>query len=243
MRLCIFCGQRAETLEDAWPRWLFRLLGPPIRAEVWFGPDGERKEWSGAPIRVRCVCAACNNGWMSQLEGRIRPLIGSMMHDLSIRLDRTEQHLIAAWCMKTAMVFEWTNPGTPRFYSKTEREHLRLDLSIPDDTLLWLGRQYRSNFTYCHGRRLFGPIPKDEPVLGEGYVTTFAASRLVLQVITVRRYPEHQRRLVTLRAKPGPWDRGLLRVWPASPSIRWPSAWSFGEPDLEPFSERFRNPA
>jgi hypothetical protein len=67
---------------------------------------------------------------MSQLEGRIHPLIGSMMHDLSIRLDRTEQHLIAAWCVKTAMVFEWTNPGPRRFYSKTEREHLRLDLSI-----------------------------------------------------------------------------------------------------------------
>lgn len=246
MRLCIFCDQKATTLEHACPAWMDALLGGFFKAEAWFGPEAVRKEWGGAPVKVRYLCASCNDGWMSRLEGQVRPFIGAMMNDVAIRLDRGDQHLVAAWCMKTAMVFECTKPDKSHFYTRAEREHLRSSLNLPTGTALWIGRQHRSDFTYCHARQLRGTRPGDEAVLSEGHVTTFAAGRVVLQILTVRRAPEYEGRLrqITLDATPGPWSRrggrGLIQIWPASPSIRWPPDWSFGEPDLDPFCERFR---
>lgn len=242
MRHCIFCNGRATTSEHAWPEWLIESLGRATRAEAWLGPDAERREWGGAPVEAKYLCAGCNNGWMCDLEGQVRLFMGAMMHDLSLRLDRTQQHLLAAWCMKTTMVFECTKPDKAYFYTKAEREQLRSSLSIPDSTMVWLGRQHRSNFTYCDARKVSESRPREKRVLSEGYVTTFAAGRLVLQTITLRRDPEWLGRLLTLDANTGPWaqGRGLVKAWPPSPSLRWPPGWSFDEPDLEPFSARFR---
>ena len=79
MRTCLFCDQKAKTLEHVWPAWLNESLGvsSPSRVEAWLGPEAERKEWHDAPIQIRAVCASCNNGWMSRLEGKARPLIGA----------------------------------------------------------------------------------------------------------------------------------------------------------------------
>lgn len=244
MRRCIFCEGKATTSEHAWPAWLIKLLGTVTKAEVWLDPDVEPKEWV-APIKVKCLCAHCNNGWMSNLESQVRPLIGAMMHDVTLRLDRTQQHLVAAWCMKTTMVFERTNPRREYFYTQSERELLRSNLSIPDGTLIWLGRQHQSDFTYCQGRKLW-TRPHAGKVLSAGFVTTLAAARLVLQAITVRlAAADHPPIRVQLHeTRPGPWSnsRGLIRAWPSAASIRWPPAWSFGEPDIELFSRRFGAP-
>ena len=188
MRLCIFCDQKATTLEHSWPAWMDALLGGFFKAEAWF------------------------------------------------RLDGGDQHLVAAWCMKTAMVFECTKPDKSHFYTRAEREHLRSSLNLPAGTALWIGRQHRSDFTYCHARQLRGTRPGDEVVLSEGHVTTFAAARVVLQILTVRRTPEYEGRLrqITLDATPGPWSRrggrGLIQIWPASPSIRWPRTGALASP-------------
>jgi hypothetical protein len=247
MRHCIFCDGNAETSEHAWPVWLIEALGGTVtKAEAWLGPGAEPKEWAGAPVKVRCVCFQCNNGWMSNLESRVRPLIGAMMQDFTLRLDRTQQHLVAAWCVKTAMVFELTNPLKVNFYTQAERELLRSRLTIPDGTLMWLGRQYQSDFTYCHGRKLW-TRPNEGRVLSEGFVTTLAAARLVLQAITVRLATERPpiSRVQLHETRPGPWGgaRGLVPIWPTTASILWPPAWSFREPDLEPFSQRFGAPS
>jgi hypothetical protein len=107
-----------------------------------------------------------------------------------------------------------------------------------------LGRQHRSDFTYCHGRKLSKERPKEHSVLREGYVTTFVASRLVLQILTVRVNPDFHGRIM-LSTQPGPWDRGrgLTMVWPATPAVQWPPAWSFRESDLDAFALRFRTEA
>jgi hypothetical protein len=161
---------------------------------------------------------------------------------VALRLGRTQQGLLAAWGVKTAMVFECTDPTGAWFYTKAERVHLRTSLSPPLGTLIWLGRHERSNLTFCEARKLFGPRPENDPVLSEGYVITVAVARLVMQILTIRRHAEHEGRFAWVRAKPGPWSQSLVQIWPSQPSIHWPPASSFSEPALDELSQRFTNP-
>lgn len=213
---------------------------------MWFGPDAPRKTWSGAGrsahIRVKYLCETCNNGWMSDLEKEAQPVIRPLMNDISVPLDRWQQYLIALWTIKTAMVFECTIPARERFYSKADRDRLLTAFAPPDGTSMWLGRFERSNLSFIQAVRLFGTIPKANAPLGEGYVVTFALARLAIQILTVRRKPEHRSARVTLAVKPGPWERKLSQIWPIKPPMYWPPARSFSEEGVQELCKRFTNP-
>jgi hypothetical protein len=245
MRACIFCGDKATSLEHAWPLWVVEAIGstPSFTIQVWFGPDAAEKRWGGkgrsAQVRVRHLCRGCNNGWMSDLEKVAQSAIRPLMNDVSIPLDRPAQHLIAVWSMKTAMVFECTDPTKNWFHKQADRQHVRETLALPVGTMVWVGRFERSNVSFVQGMRLFGAMPENNPVLGDGYLTTFAIGRLVVQLLTVRRKPEFQQRRLTLEVNPGPWDEALRQIWPTAPTVQWPPAVSFSEQDLEKLCKRF----
>ena len=72
----MFCGDHADSDEDAWPLWLLRELGQGKKVRIGFErADGAVKTWGGveAGVKVKHVCADCNNGWMSDLEGMAQP--------------------------------------------------------------------------------------------------------------------------------------------------------------------------
>jgi len=64
-------------------------------------------------LKLRKICEACNNGWMSRLEGRVKPLItGLIKKERSIRsLDDDERQTIARWAGKTAIIESRTVPA------------------------------------------------------------------------------------------------------------------------------------
>jgi hypothetical protein len=53
---------------------------------------------------VKMVCAACNDGWLSQLEGVAKPVIASLILGEDRRLPVNDQALIAARTCKTALM-------------------------------------------------------------------------------------------------------------------------------------------
>lgn len=252
MRRCIFCGGRVSSREHAWPEWILDLFTVASRVTFQFGEDSNNsnntRSWRGdgrsAHIRFRHLCGACNHGWLSDLETSVRPIVGPIMHDFSIRLNAGDQARIAAWCVKTAMVFECGNPRNHWFYSDGERAHLRATLLPPAGTLVWLGRHERSDLALCDGRKLFRSESNSPLIVGEGYVTTLAMARLVVQVLTIRRSPEYENQpiRITLDVKRGPWVGSLIQVWPSVTTTRWPPAESFSEIGIERLSERFTNP-
>ncbi len=203
------------------------------------------QEWTitgrSSHIRVRHLCNDCNSGWMSDLENKIRPLLGPLMNDLSFRLDPAQQSLIATWGMKTAMVFQCMGVSREWFYSKAEREHLRSRLSLPANTVVWLGRYERSDISLCEARRLHGPVGVDPTVLRDGYVTTLAVGRLVMQILTLRLTPAQRGPRRDLQARPSRWDQALIQIWPATRLIYWPPTLSLNEPTLASLNERFRS--
>jgi hypothetical protein len=182
---------------------------------------------------------------MSALETEASRVISPLVRDFAVGLDATAQSLVAIWSIKTAMVFECTNPTKHWFYTAAERERVRALLAPPDGTSIWIGRHAQSNVSFGEARRLSGALPKDRSPLSDGYVTTFALARLVIQTLTVRRRPELKVVRTTLHVAPGPWDRSLIRVWPlAAAVIRWPPELSLSEHGLtlEELSARFTPP-
>jgi hypothetical protein len=77
-RQCVFCGSSDLTREHILPDWLTEIgldLEPSIHHA---GPRNRLpRQWSARPYTttVKMVCAACNNGWLSQLAGVAKPVI------------------------------------------------------------------------------------------------------------------------------------------------------------------------
>lgn len=132
MAACIFCGNPANSREDVIPQWLTRaaLEGEIAGLDLEPGADGVHVALGadGEPIReVRGrvgtvylkICSGCNSGWMASLEGRVRPflpqLIGAYPSSYPVgpvlRLDAQARSDLAAWALKTLMVFLHTVPG------------------------------------------------------------------------------------------------------------------------------------
>ncbi len=94
MRLCIFCAAPASSKEDAWPLWLLRKIGKDRPARI----DAERgtqplRSWRvvDTGLTVRFVCEPCNNGWMSELENRVKPIVLRLLDKASTNLTVEEQ--------------------------------------------------------------------------------------------------------------------------------------------------------
>jgi hypothetical protein len=96
-------------------------------------------------LTVNAVCKPCNEGWMARLENQVRPFLTPMIRDgAETVLSREQQFSLARWMLKTAMVFEFTNPATP-FYTFNDRDALRNGLLI-GATVIWIARYEGRNF-------------------------------------------------------------------------------------------------
>jgi hypothetical protein len=109
MRTCMFCGGHPLTNEDAWPLWVSRRLG--LTQPGWV--DGQRgaepaRRWRAIQpgVKLRFVCARCNNGWMSDLENRMKPVFDLLLGNVPVTIDQSAQTTVSAWAVKNAMVFE-----------------------------------------------------------------------------------------------------------------------------------------
>jgi hypothetical protein len=192
-------------------------------------------------IRVKRVCGDCNNGWMSRLENRAKPVIESLIDDRLDALDLKSKESIAAWVVKTAMVLESALPLSEWFFTDQERERLRIDELLPHWTSVWIAKCVEHSGLYSACKRL-----RDTESVRDGTVTasvtTMAFGSLAIQTRTLRvpsRVPPNTR--VTVAERPGPWDELTLQVWPIFiEQVSWPSGMVFrGEGGLHELTERF----
>src|SRR2546427_528905 len=110
---CIFCGSVGPLeREHVFPDWIRRALpvpglrkhrymvGPPLTVTAsWQKPVATR--------RARCVCRACNRGWMKDLEDEVKPVLEVLMRlGTSIVPAGPALRTLAAWTFKTAAVIQ-----------------------------------------------------------------------------------------------------------------------------------------
>jgi hypothetical protein len=242
MRQCFFCSGDADTLEDAWPRWITNQFKSAHSSEMQAERHGVRlRPWRTLQpgLTIRCVCRACNNGWMSQLETRSQHLLQPLLTGERCELGQADQAILARWALKTAMVLEALDGVPQRAYTGVQREQLRTDGAIPWRTTAWLAASADSSwFMSCKNRHLGAGTGKDIA----GASITMAFAHLVLQVLTIR-VPRQvgPATHVTTDVRRGPWDQATIRIWPSQTTeINWPPPLGLnGQTGFDALADRF----
>ena len=226
MPQCPFCTESAKTNEDVWPLWLIQLVGGTRpRTDIRNKRGGVARSWNDPRVKVK-VCKGCNNGWMSDLEQRAKPLIASMARGAACHIAPGEARVLAAWAVKAAMLFEYASSRDGLFYQQSDRAHLKENGEPPTGTAVWLGVAMRSSHhvVYAFG----GEQQHAIPVLGavRAFNPTIVIGHLALQVLSLRferswlpveERPQRQ----TVATNPS----SLVSIWPChlgDEAISWP---------------------
>lgn len=114
---CWFCASREgrKSREHVFPRWLSAHyearaeLVTPVRLSSTTGQELSRRPAKPLSSFV-CgdVCTACNNGWMSQVEEKVRPILTATKR--TGRLSAEDAFDLARWFTKTAAVLNVSQP-------------------------------------------------------------------------------------------------------------------------------------
>jgi hypothetical protein len=87
--------------------------------------------------RLKVVCRTCNNGWMSRMENRTRPILMRLIQGIPHRLSSFDQAILAAWTAKTIMVAEF---GYPHAIAIPDVERLRMYAAteVQENWAIWI---------------------------------------------------------------------------------------------------------
>jgi hypothetical protein len=201
--------------------------------------QGNRNKWQrDTPDFVtKSVCKHCNEGWMSDLEKTVEPILKPMIGGKKTTLTDKQQHAIGVWLVKTTMVLNSTIPKSS-FYKESELFHFR-ETRLPAGHVTFCLGHYAeakwsgfTNHRILHNHRY---IP-----YYSCYIVTMAFGQLVLQLCNYKSSPPSDIEFPIV-VKEGPWS--LVEFTTHFPkSVRWPPP---GKPfddskrTLQEFSKRF----
>ncbi len=150
---CIYCGRRGVSKEHVIPAWLgkyvsqneptnslgYKLYGFGSRV---IDEDHLERPGDGHTVKVRRVCESCNNGWMSQLQERAKPLILDMLSGAPLALHKRFQTNLAAWSAMTFMAGDFRRAVSAAI-SQEDRNYLMKVGRAPKNWRIWVGRYER----------------------------------------------------------------------------------------------------
>ena len=227
MDTCIFCPNQANSKEDMFPRWVHKRVKTRELLSRRIG-DKRPELTENQEVRIPCVCGTCNNGWMSRLETKCKPIIGSLLEDLSLALDAENRRFLSEWALKTSMVNDACG-GRARFFTDAEcRAFKANNREIPEGTAVWAGR-----FTGRTLSAIGGEFSLDSPTaraVVRGHVFTVCVGHLILQVLSLHAQ-QPDIKTVNLAAGPVEWEKYLIPLWPPltprTQKVSWPPPNSF----------------
>jgi hypothetical protein len=124
-RPCIFCGTpEGLSKEHFWPEWMaLHLPVPPSTSNIgeFYESEGKqphrlerRSERPGAvhTKKIRAVCGRCNNGWMSVLETRAKPILLQFITREGTVLLPDQCEVLSLWASVKAIVGEYSTDDT-----------------------------------------------------------------------------------------------------------------------------------
>lgn len=231
-RTCIFCGARADSLEDAIPRWLVahhaHLYGSGKVARRWGALDDSKRvrrgTWDGLAVQVRSVCRHCNTGWLSELEGETTWLIKPMLSGLAVALHEAQQRTMAFWAVKTAVTMQEANRsiGLPIPAEQTKalyEAHAARPRVLPSQIMVWLARHRGPSlglsYLVCFSTSSPGTYTPRNSTQEHRFWVALRFGNLAFHILG------HTMDTASVRVTANP--QALLRLWPpATPTAVWP---------------------
>jgi hypothetical protein len=86
---------------------------------------------------IRAVCHRCNTGWMSGVEGLVKPILIPMLQGQRFELDRISQHRLAVWITLKMLVAENQNVED-RVIQNDGLAFFRAYRTVPRGTKIWI---------------------------------------------------------------------------------------------------------
>jgi hypothetical protein len=199
-------------------------------------------------IKVRCVCGACNRGWMEELETVAKRLLSAMLRGADRKIGVVGQRIIATWAFKTFLMLREATidkaSDTPSSVPVDQYRHLFLEGEPPTTTHIWLAK-YNGNFpSYFRVTTSGVLVVEDSNGIARGsgrlYGATLIAGNLAFQV-TGHSFPEGN-----LQVKFGPPTEHIewvIQIWPPpfTRRIAWPPTHSVDDAVLDDFAGAFRS--
>jgi hypothetical protein len=214
---------------------LFQSRGPhPQYGEwgTWRGTAGNERLVSTKhiPTKTRCVCKACNTGWMSNLEELSKPLLVGMMKGRNRTLYLVSQRIVATWAYKTALMLGEAqmsrNDPLRAVFPATHYQHVFRYAEPPQQACVQLfrydGDQVHKAFRET--TRLV-PIKQNPGVFGVVYALTLLAGNLVFVITGYysvdERWSVKRLKVTSLKNQA---NTVAVTIWPPplEPSIVWP---------------------
>ena len=152
MRECIFCGATSDiTREHIWADWLKEYIAKDIdgyqAATITINQPGvastvREKKISGDPRsrKVKCVCGSCNNGWMSQLQERAKPLVLSLIEGCQIEFTKAKCELLSAWIAMSVMCSEYSDRSRVAIRPLDRKRLFESHKPPTTNWRIWIGR-------------------------------------------------------------------------------------------------------
>lgn len=233
----MFCRKaRKMTAEHLFPEWVLELFDRAESELSFWDEEAGTNRVAGrmTEIEVRRVCKGCNEGWMSNIESRVAPILRPFILGDAGELDHAEQLLAAAWVVKTAMVGEWTVPSVHAI-SQNDRDYVYNHRKPPPLTHIWLAAWSKAEEPpLSFETHQFGFLPDGKTALPRrGYLATFFIGHLGCQVLG---HP-----FGSVNVDDGNFGPAVVQIWPvAAESVRWPPRAAIGsEKTLKVFAKRF----
>jgi len=228
-RACIFCGGRPVTAEHVLPQWMLQVLRRDDRGVPDKVPIIRRVSVRGEPtiisrfetnrlftLQPKCVCASCNNGWMSEVESRAKPFLEPMVEGKRrVELDAEAQNAISSWACLKAMTGHYSH-GSFGPIATDWRKYFFDTRQPPDSWFIWVSAYYGNYPARFDSHQVslvdLPPALTDIAPTEQGILTSLVIGYLAVKVFGIR------------KGNPGgPGADTLLRIWPPSPLIlRWP---------------------
>jgi hypothetical protein len=241
---CIFCGSTKqpsrEHVVSTDTRKAFNFSGP---VSTFLGDDDDpiRVEEHLAVVLARMICEPCNNGWLNQLEEKVRPFFHLMLLNAgAVQLDATMQRDFARWATIKAMLIERSfrqrAPGarSTEGYGGSPVELAWLannDEPLPWSRV-WLGAfDAERNIALSHICALSEAQKSGTPA----HVTTATWGYTVFQVFSTNFVAAQSSDDGGFSLKPPlPYSIAMQRVWPyEKPIVGWPGKAFISSSDLD----------
>ena len=213
--------------------------------EMEVGPELQMKKWrvNRPHLAVKCVCGACNNGWMSQLQSGAKPIIERLWDQAEVTLDLYDCKSLSLWAVMTSMTLQTFDEQNNWLYTEEERTLMWHEQRIPSFIGIWIANCIGHTETYSASRSMTGTA-QDSQRRARGSVVTMAFGKLGIQVLKVN--PDGDTRglkQITVGQGWGDWENIALQIWPlrGGPVNGPPPRGIRCEEELEIFAGRFRS--
>nr|GID81980.1 hypothetical protein Ade03nite_09040 [Actinoplanes derwentensis] len=173
---------------------------------------------------TRAVCVSCNNGWMSRLETKVKPIMESLFHSRrtgnTLTLPPAEASTLARWAVKTSWTAELSGLGNQNQDQTWLSPHALKQFASRDvpPTVSWVWLASHQDLDRVEQMQAHVAIDRTSPPAPGEAARRLHASALVINgiVLVVYNFESREHFPPPFRPMHG------LRLWPRPTAVEFP---------------------